>query len=78
MKDPKQFRERFKKWKEGTPIEELYDNGRPTYFESVELLASPMAKNWTNIKEEFKPSAKYVGNTYSGGKDDRTYIGGSN
>ena len=70
MKDPKQFRERFKKWKEGTPIEEIYDNGRPTYFESVELLASPMAKNWTNIKEEFKPSAKYVGTAYSNGKDD--------
>ena len=69
MKDPKQFRERFKKWKEGTPIEEIYDNGRPTYFESVELLASPMAKNWTNIKEEFKPSAKYVGTAYSNGKD---------
>lgn len=69
MKDPKQFRERFKKWKEGTPIEEIYDNGRPTYFDSVELLASPMAKNWTNIKEEFKPSAKYVGTAYSNGKD---------
>lgn len=77
MRNSSQFLARFKKWKEGTPIEELYDNGRPTYFESVELLASPMAKNWNNIKEEFKPSAKYVGTAYSNGKDDRTYIGGS-
>lgn len=77
MKDTKQFRERFKRWKEGTPIESIYDHGRPTYSDNMELLAQTMAKNWDNIKGEFKPSAGYVGSAYSNGKDDRTYIGGS-
>ena len=53
MKDPKQFRERFKKWKEGTPIEEIYDNGRPTeYIEYMKRLAQPMAKNWEISEKE--------------------------
>lgn len=53
MKDPKQFRERFKKWKEGTPIKEIYDNGRPTeYIEYMKRLAQPMAKNWEISEKE--------------------------
>ena len=53
MKDPSQFRERFKKWKEGTPIEEIYDNGRPTeYIEYMKRLAQPMAKNWEISEKE--------------------------
>ena len=77
MKDPKQFRERFKKWKEGSPIEEIYDHGRPSQVEHMKRLAQPMAKNWETLQGASvhllnDGNKVYLDHRsgYSGGKDD--------